>query len=144
MFRTVLTPATTPRHPDRLTMLVVLEATMAALAVSCGVVLMVNGMSMSRDVLANSPFTSFTLPGLILAVVVGGSQIVAALLAWHRHHASSIASLIAGGILAGWIAVEAVMVRDGRILQLIVFLWAVAIVALAWRHEHRLKTEHHT
>lgn len=39
-----------------------------------------DGLSMPRSLLADTPFTTFTVPGLILLVVVGGTQLVSAVL----------------------------------------------------------------
>jgi hypothetical protein len=105
---------------------------MGLIAVPCGVLLIVNGLGMSEDVLDRSPFDTFLVPGLLLAAVVGGSLLGAAWLAWRRHPRAGIAGVAAGSILLGWIVIEAVMISGGRMLQAIVLVWALVIIALAW------------
>ena len=59
--------------------LVVVSLFNALSAVGGGIGMVVaDGLSMPKSLLANSPFTTFLLPGLILAVVVGGTQTMAA------------------------------------------------------------------
>lgn len=108
------------------------EVVMGLIAVPCGVLLIVNGLGMSEDVLDRSPFNTFLVPGLLLAVVVGGSLLVAAWLAWSRHPRAGLAGMAAGTILLGWIVVEAIMISGGRALQALVLVWALVILALAW------------
>lgn len=117
--------------------LLLAEAVMGLIAVPCGVLLIVDGLGMSEDVLDRSPFDSFLVPGLLLTAAVGGSLLGAAWLTWRLHRHAGVAGVAAGSILLGWIVVEAVMISGGRILQAIVLLWALAIIALAWPHESR-------
>ncbi len=123
----------TNRSDERLSLvLMTLELAMGFVAFICGWLLMVNGLGMSRTTLVHSPFTSFLVPGLVLAVGVGGSMLLAARMIWFRHTLAPAMSLIAGLVLFGWILVEAVMVRDGRPLQLGVLAYAIAVIGLAW------------
>jgi len=56
--------------------------------------------------LQGTPFHSYFYPGLILCLIVGGTQFAAAfILLWHSS-ASKMASLIAGLVLTGWIVGE--------------------------------------
>jgi hypothetical protein len=56
--------------------------------------------------LQGTPFHSYFFPGLILCLIVGGSQLVAGfILLWHDSVAR-MASLIAGLVLTGWMAGE--------------------------------------
>ena len=43
--------------------------------------------------LAGSPFPDFRIPGLFLAVVIGGANSLTAVLLWRRHPGSPFASL---------------------------------------------------
>ena len=56
--------------------------------------------------LQGTPFHSYFIPGLILCVVVGGSQLAAAFVLIWRYPAARTASLFAGIILTGWMASE--------------------------------------
>jgi hypothetical protein len=108
-------------------------------AVGGGIGLMGDWIGMPHAALDGTPFSSFTIPALILIVIVGGSQLGAAWLVWARHRLAPLASLAAGAILLGWIAVEAVMVdsEGGRPLQIVVFAFAALIIGLAWRWQRQ-------
>ena len=119
------------------TALIITQLVMGLMAVPCGIVLIVNGMWTPEDLLEHSPFESFLVPGILLGGVVGGSLLLAAwrILAQDTH--APAASLVAGGILLGWISIESIMVRDGRPLQAIVFVTSLVIIGLAWRLHRR-------
>lgn len=65
-----------------------------------------NGAGVPLTYLEGTPFTSYLLPGLILGLVVGGTQGFAAF-ATHRHHAYALlAGAVAGFGMIIWIFVE--------------------------------------
>jgi hypothetical protein len=90
--------------------LTTLELLMGSMALLCGLVLAagLGGpiLGMQRAVLAGSPFDNFRVPGLILAGVVGGSQVKAAWAEWHDARWATLASSVAGSVLVGWIVGE--------------------------------------
>jgi hypothetical protein len=63
--------------------------------------------------LLNTPFSDYTIPALILAIVVGGSSLIAAGLIFTGRAAGVLASIAAGLIMAGFIVGEVVMLRQG-------------------------------
>ena len=65
-----------------------------------------DGLSMPKSLLADSPFTTFLLPGLILAVVVGGTQTLAAVLLVQRRQSALLWSAVAGFGMVIWIIAE--------------------------------------
>ena len=56
--------------------------------------------------LEGTPFHSYFYPGLILCLVVGGSQFAAAFILLWRSSLAKMASLIAGLVLLGWMVGE--------------------------------------
>jgi len=56
--------------------------------------------------LTGTMFSSYLIPGLILAVVVGGSATVAVAATLRSRRAGALSSMLAGGILLGWLAGE--------------------------------------
>jgi len=56
--------------------------------------------------LIGTPFRSYLMPGLILAVVVGGSATAAAVAALCRSNPGAVISMLAGAVLLGWLAGE--------------------------------------
>jgi hypothetical protein len=83
--------------------------------------------------LAHTPFSSFLVPGLLLAVVVGGTSLACALLAWRRAHGAVDTTLLAGGALTVWIAAEAAMLRGVHPLHALYGGLGLALLALGVR-----------
>lgn len=105
---------------------------MGLLAVACGLLLIAtDGLGMNRSELRDSPFSSFLIPGLILAIVVGGSQIAASVALLKRLHLASILAPGAGLIMLGWIVIESLMVPSGRGLQAFILAYAIVEIRLA-------------
>ena len=99
--------------------------------------------------LQNTPFSDYTIPALILAIGVGGSSLIAAVLVFTGREEGVLASIVAGLIMAGFIAGEAVMLKQGvSWIEGLYFGLGLAISGLAaylWRIEHRrhhLQIEH--
>lgn len=92
-------------------------------AIGGGIELMVfsdgNAFLPPLDMLDSSPFSSFFFPGLLLAGLVGGASLAAAILVWRRSLWSIDATIFAGGTLTFWIAAEL------AILQVFHFLHAI-------------------
>ena len=85
--------------------------------------------------LEGTPFASYTLPGLILGVVVGGSALIAALLVLGRHPLGVLAAVGAGLIQVGWIVGEVILVGTSPgvmlVLQVLYFALGAGLGALA-------------
>lgn len=78
----------------------------------------------------HTPFTSFLVPGLLLAIAVGGTSLCCALLSWRRARAAIDATLLAGGALTVWIVAEAAMLRGVHALHLLYGGLGAALLAL--------------
>ena len=61
-----------------------------------------DGLSMPKSLLADTPFTTFTIPGLILLLVVGGTQAWAAVLLITRRESALLWSAVAGFGMLIW------------------------------------------
>jgi hypothetical protein len=110
------------------------ETLIGGAAAVCGpLLILTDGLGMDRVQLQGTPFDRFIVPGVVLGLVVGGSLLGAAWMVWRDRRHAALASVAAGGVLLGWIAVEAVMIHAGRGLQAFIALSALAIFALAVR-----------
>jgi hypothetical protein len=78
----------------------------ALTAVGGGITLAAGVDKFPADWLIGTPFSSYLIPGLILAVVVGGSAAVAAVATLRRSDAGALTSMLAGAIMLGWLAGE--------------------------------------
>ena len=86
-----------------------------------------------------TPFTSFVMPGIVLALV--GIVLVIAGIRLLRRTAWGIdASLMAGGMLLGWIVIETSWIDAGRELQVAIIAAALGVIlgSLSLRRRRRL------
>jgi hypothetical protein len=131
--------------------LVVLEAFVALTSIACGIGLAVGAVQLPLAWLAGTSFSDYTLPGLIMAVVVGGSSFLAAELIRVGRSGDVVASILAGLFLLGCEVAEVAMLDRnlGNWLplalgfQAIYSTFGLSILGLAvflWRTEqHRLR-----
>ena len=113
--------------------LVVFELFVAVTAIISGVAILAGGLQMPLELLRNTPFSDYTIPALVLAIVVGGSSLVAAALVLAGREIGVLVSLTAGLIMVGWIAVQVVMIGLIIWLQPFYFVLGLAIFGLAAR-----------
>jgi hypothetical protein len=99
--------------------------------------------------LHNTLFSDYTIPALILAIGVGGSSLIAAVTIFTGRAVGVLASLAAGLIMAGYIVVEVVMLRQGvSWIEGLYFGFGLVISGLAaylWmieHHPHHLQIKH--
>jgi hypothetical protein len=76
-----------------------------------------NGGGVPLEHLANSPFSSYVVPGLILGVVVGGTQLAAAIALLAGHRFALLLSAVAGFGMLVWIFAELAIIRQYSWLQ---------------------------
>lgn len=81
------------------------------------------------EYLAGSPFESYLVPGLLLAVVLGGVHLVAFVMVLRRHRWSHLMSAVAGFDALIWIFVQMVFIPFSP-LQLVYFAVGLAEVGL--------------
>ncbi len=90
--------------------LVALDLFMAIQAAFGGITLLTGVLEAPHEWLDHGPFTSITIPALILAVVVGGSSLGAAVILVRDRFLGGAASVAAGCVVVGWIVGEMYMV----------------------------------
>ena len=123
--------------------LMVLDAFIALSAISGGVALAagVEGDRFPRELLRDTPFSSYVLPGLILAACVGGSAAVAVLAALRTPRFFAHASLLAGIVLMGWIIGEVLILppvirSPVEAAFFVIGLLTSAVALLVWAQQH--------
>jgi hypothetical protein len=94
--------------------------------------------------LEGTPFRTYTIPALLLSVVVGGSSLLAAAMVFAGRARGQIAAMVAGLIMAGYIVVEVLILNDGMVgptpIEYFYFGLGLALAALAgylWMAEDR-------
>jgi hypothetical protein len=87
-------------------------------------------LGMSLELLSASPFSTFLIPGCVLATLVGGSSLAAFFLFWNRHPLARAAILGSGLVLTGWIIVQAFWIgalsflQPGMLVVGLALIWA--------------------
>ncbi|MFF1634097.1 hypothetical protein [Leifsonia sp. NPDC058248] len=117
--------------------LTALTATIGLTAVAGGAALLVGSFAQGasgaivpdRSFLGGTPFASYAAPGLLLAIVVGGTHIVAAVLVGRRSAAAPAAVAVAGFGLLIWIFVQ-MMFIPFSLLQALYFAAGLAELGL--------------
>jgi hypothetical protein len=111
---------------------VVVDLFAAVSAIAGAVGLVVGFMNIPASVLATTPFADFTVPALLLGVVVGGSALAAAAIAlFGPRRIETLATAAAGCVMVGWITVEVAMIGVGSWLQPFYFAVGLVMIGLA-------------
>jgi len=88
---------------------------------------------MTTDWLIDSPFPDFRVPGLFLAIMIGGANLLTAVLLWRRHPESPLASLGTGLPLVTWVATQSAIIGFRHWSQGIWWVTFVTVTVLAAR-----------
>jgi len=92
--------------------LVFLDAFVALTAIGGGIAMATGLDPLPNEWLSGTPFEDFLLPGVLLAVVVGGSAAVATYGMVASPGAGALVSVVAGALLMGWIVVEVLLLNQ--------------------------------
>jgi hypothetical protein len=115
--------------------LILLTMFVSAGAVFGGIGLIVEAdLGMDPALLDGTPFSTFIVPGWILLIGVGGSNLVAGILLLIHHEQASSFAFLAGAVLTVWIAVQVVMIGMVSILQPVFFTFGLMTMAFAYRY----------
>lgn len=126
--------------PDGL--ILVLEALVALSAIPAGLLLAVKPdgslIGLPTEILRGSPFPSFLVPGLVLALIVGGSSFTALVAVLIRHPRGRTVALGSGLLLIGWIAMQVILIGYQGFLQPLLLSIGILIVILSRVREKRV------
>ena len=150
----VLVWRTTIKHKVIRIVLLVIEAFVGLSALGGGIAILqgvVFGFVLPLAWLAGTPFSDYTIPGLALVIVVGGSALLAAATVFIEREWAVLVSVLAGLFMAGYEVVEVVSL-DSKFgdalptflgLQLVYSVLGLAVFGLAgflwmkdYRHQH--------
>jgi hypothetical protein len=122
-------------HSKERTILIGLNAFLAVTAIAGGIGLLTGWLRTPVDMLAGSPFRDYTIPGLALLVLVGGSALAATVLLLRRHEMGIVAAAVAGAMIICFEIVEVLVIglSTGLVLQVFYFVLGVIITVLAVR-----------
>jgi len=111
--------------------LISLTLFLALTAILGGVALLANLNTPPVSQLGGTPFKDWTIPGLSLALIVGGSALLAAILLLRKSKFAPLSTAAAGTIIMFFEFVEVLMIGSpagiGRTLQIFYFAWGTGI-----------------
>jgi hypothetical protein len=94
-----------------------------------------NGAGMPLSYLDGTPFTSYVIPGVILGVIVGGTQLLGAWAILAQWRSALLLAAVAGFGMLVWIFVEIAVIEEYSWLQALYFALGIAelaaVIALA-------------
>lgn len=136
-------------HPQARRLLALLELFVAITSITFGAGLVTGVIPLPVQWLRQTPFSDYIVLGLLMAIVVGGSALIAAAAILATHETGGILiSIISGLLLAGFEVVEVSLI-DPHLehwlllvvpLQVLYTALAIAIVGLSiflWRRDAR-------
>jgi hypothetical protein len=101
--------------------LVIVTVFNALSALAGGIAILTGWLAMPDSMLASGPFDSFVWPGVILLVVVGGTQTLASVLLLRRRESALVWSAVSGFGMTIWIFVETGIIAGISWLQVLYF-----------------------
>ena len=125
--------------------IVALAAFIALSAIGGGIAMLAGAMQFPVEWLRNTPFSDYTIPALVLAIVVGGSSLLAAVTVFTGREVGVFTSLAAGLIMAGYEVVEVVTIKQIVWAQGLYFGLGLMLFGLAgylWLAEYRSSHRH--
>jgi hypothetical protein len=87
----------------------------------------------STVILKTTPFSNFLVPGLILCLVVGGSNILALILHLKAHPLRSSWTITGGIMVVGWVVVQMLLIGAVHWLQFVYLGIGIMILLLNWQ-----------
>jgi hypothetical protein len=113
--------------------LVAVEAFVAVGAVYGSVMLITDAWRLDPAMLRHLPFDTWVLPGIALAALIAVPNVVAGVLVARGHPRARIVSMLAGGILVGWIVVQIALIQHYFFLQPVMGVCGLLTIGLAYR-----------
>lgn len=90
-------------------------------------------MQMSTDLLKTSPFKNFLVPGIVLTVFVGGTNLVAAFFNMKRSVRRYDWALAGGVMICGWTIVQMILIDTFFWLQFVYLGLGIVIMLIAYQ-----------
>ena len=90
-------------------------------------------LQLSPSLLVETPFTNFLAPGIMLAVVVGGINMIAVFFNMQRHPGRYNWAMAGGFTTCCWILVQLMLINAVHWLQFVYLVTGVLIILIAYQ-----------
>lgn len=100
------------KHKKTRIMIGVIAGFIALTAIGGGIAILIGADPFPAEWLAGTPFPDYTIPALLLSVVVGGSALMATILIFMRGAKGVLVAMAAGIIMMGYIMVEVLILKQ--------------------------------
>ncbi len=87
---------------------------------------------LSRDWLLYTPFSDYTIPGIILFVVNGLFSLIVLLMLWKKSSNTGRWLIAQGSLLTGWIVIQMLLIRTIHFFHLILGTIGIALILIGW------------
>ena len=125
-------------------LLIILHALLGVAAVGAGQAFVRDpsggALGMTKEWLDGSPFPDFRIPGLFLAIVIGGANLASAAALLKRHRLASWLSLATGVLLVAWVAIQTAIIgfrHWSQAIWWVTFSLVTVLAGLLFRGERR-------
>lgn len=96
-----------------------------------------NGIGMTTDILINTPFDTFLIPGIFLFAVNGLFNIWASFLSFRKNDYLGTFGIILGSFLVLWIIIQIYLIGLIHFLQPLFFVIGVVEIILGYRYNFK-------
>lgn len=93
-----------------------------------------NGIGMTTEILINTPFDSFFIPGIFLFIVNGLSNILCSIISFRKNKLAGICGIILGTFLVLWIIIQIYLIGLIHFLQPLFFIIGIVEIILGYRY----------
>jgi hypothetical protein len=90
-------------------------------------------MKLSVSLLKETPFTDFRVPGILLTVLVGGTNLLAIFYNMQRHPNRYNWAIAGGTVIIGWIIAQMILIRTLHWLHFLYLVLGLLIILIAYQ-----------
>ena len=90
-------------------------------------------MKLSVSLLKETPFTDFRIPGILLTVLVGGTNLLAIFYNMQRHPNRYNWAIAGGTVIIGWIIAQMILIRTLHWLHFLYLVLGLLIILIAYQ-----------
>jgi hypothetical protein len=92
-----------------------------------------SALNMTTILLKTTPFRNFLVPGIILTVLVGGTNLVAVLLNLQTHPLRYNWAIAGAALLIGWVVIQMLLIGSLHWLQFVYLAVGLMIILLGFQ-----------